>query len=31
MAAEYAWQQRLIPRRIDVDELFDETTRALEA
>jgi 4,5-dihydroxyphthalate decarboxylase len=30
MAAEYAWQQRLMPRRLDVDELFDETTRALE-
>jgi 4,5-dihydroxyphthalate decarboxylase len=26
----YAWQQNLIPRKIDVDELFDDTTRALE-
>ncbi|MGA7485416.1 MAG: hypothetical protein WBW74_00540 [Xanthobacteraceae bacterium] len=25
----YAWQQSLIPRKIAVDELFDETTRAL--
>jgi 4,5-dihydroxyphthalate decarboxylase len=31
MAAEYAWQQRLMPRRLDLDDLFDETTRALEA
>jgi 4,5-dihydroxyphthalate decarboxylase len=30
VAAEYAWQQQLIPRRLEVDELFDETTRALE-
>lgn len=28
---EYATQQRLIPRRFSVDELFDETTRALRA
>jgi hypothetical protein len=26
----YSWQQNLLPRKIDVDELFDETTRALE-
>jgi 4,5-dihydroxyphthalate decarboxylase len=26
----YAWQQGLIPRKLDVDELFDDTTRALE-
>jgi 4,5-dihydroxyphthalate decarboxylase len=31
VAAEYAWQQRLIPRRLEVDELFDETSRALES
>ena len=31
VAAEYAWQQRLIPRHLDVDELFDETTRTLES
>ena len=31
VAAEYAWQQRIIPRRLDVNELFDETTRALES
>ena len=31
MAAEYAWQQRLMPRHLGMDELFDETTRALEA
>jgi len=27
----YALQQRLIPRRLDVEELFDDTTRALES
>ena len=27
---EYAWQQDLIPRKLEVDELFDNTTRALE-
>ena len=27
----YALQQSLIPRKIDVEELFDDTTRALEA
>jgi hypothetical protein len=26
----YAWQQGLIPRKIDVEELFDDTTRGLE-
>jgi 4,5-dihydroxyphthalate decarboxylase len=27
----YALQQRLIPRKIEVDELFDDTTRALDS
>ncbi len=27
----YALQQRLIPRKIEVEDLFDETTRALES
>ena len=27
---DYSWQQNLIPRKIDVDELFDDTTRELE-
>ena len=27
----YAWQQGLIPRKIDVEELFDDTTRGLGA
>jgi 4,5-dihydroxyphthalate decarboxylase len=31
VAAEYAWQQRLITRRLDLSELFDETTCALES
>ena len=26
----YALQQRLIPRKIEVDDLFDDTTRALD-
>ena len=26
---DYVHKQRLIPRRFEVDELFDETTRAL--
>jgi 4,5-dihydroxyphthalate decarboxylase len=26
----YAWQQSLVPRKIDVEELFDGTTRTLE-
>jgi 4,5-dihydroxyphthalate decarboxylase len=30
VAIDYTWQQRLIPRRFSVDELFDETTRTLE-
>jgi 4,5-dihydroxyphthalate decarboxylase len=28
---DYALQQRLIPRKLDVEELFDDTTRALES
>ena len=28
---DFCHQQKLIPRRIAVDELFDDTTRALEA
>ena len=28
---EYSAQQRLIPRRFEVDELFDDVTRALGA
>jgi 4,5-dihydroxyphthalate decarboxylase len=27
----YALQQRLIPRKLEVDELFDDTTRALDS
>jgi 4,5-dihydroxyphthalate decarboxylase len=27
----YALQQRLIPRKLEVEELFDDTTRALES
>jgi 4,5-dihydroxyphthalate decarboxylase len=27
----YALQQRLIPRKLEVEELFDDTTRSLEA
>ena len=30
VAAEYAWQQRIISRQLKVDELFDATTRALD-
>ena len=30
MIIDYAVQQKLIPRRFDVDELFDDTTRALD-
>jgi 4,5-dihydroxyphthalate decarboxylase len=30
MIIDYAAQQALIPRRFSVDELFDETTRALD-
>jgi hypothetical protein len=29
MIIEYCVQQKLIPRRFTVEELFDETTRAL--
>jgi len=29
VAIEYVYQQRLIPRRFEVDELFDDVTRAL--
>jgi 4,5-dihydroxyphthalate decarboxylase len=25
----YSLQQRLVPRKLDVEELFDDTTRAL--
>ena len=28
---DYALKQKLIPRRFSVDELFDDTTRALTA
>ena len=31
LAAKYAWQQRTISREIDVDEMFDATTRTLGA
>lgn len=30
LAAQYAFEQKLIPRKISVDELFDETTRAIK-
>jgi 4,5-dihydroxyphthalate decarboxylase len=30
MAVDYAFRQQLIPRRLAVDELFDDVTRALE-
>ncbi len=29
VAIEYVYQKRLVPRRFSVDELFDDTTRAL--
>jgi 4,5-dihydroxyphthalate decarboxylase len=29
MALEWSFEQKIIPRRILVDELFDETTAAL--
>ena len=29
MIVNYALQQNLIPRKIDVTQLFDDTTRAL--
>jgi len=28
---DYCWRQHLLPRRLSVDELFDDTTRALVA
>ena len=31
LAIQYAFEQKVIPRRFDVDELFDDTTRALGA
>jgi 4,5-dihydroxyphthalate decarboxylase len=31
MIIDYCVQQQLIPRRLAVEELFDDTTRALEA
>ena len=31
MLLEYSFQQRLIPRRMSVEELFDDTTRILGA
>jgi len=31
IAIEYAYQQRLIPRGLEVDELFDEVTRVADA
>ena len=31
LIVDYAVQQKLIPRRFEVDELFDDTTRALRA
>jgi 4,5-dihydroxyphthalate decarboxylase len=31
IAIEYVYQQRLIPRRFKVDELFDDVTRTLDA
>lgn len=31
LAVQYAYEQAVIPRRLDVDELFDETARSLGA
>jgi 4,5-dihydroxyphthalate decarboxylase len=31
LITQYAFEQKIIPRRIEVDELFDDTTRALGA
>jgi len=31
VAIDYAYRQRLIPRRFTVDELFDDATRGLDA
>ena len=30
VAAEYAWQQRIIPKQLKLEDLFDATTRALD-
>ena len=30
VAIEYVYQQRLIPKRFTVDEIFDDVTRALD-
>ena len=30
VALEYAWQQRIIPRELKVEDLLDATTRALD-
>jgi len=30
VAAEYAWQQRTIPRQLKLEDMFDATTRALD-
>ena len=30
VAAQYAWKQRLMPRELKLDDLFDATTRALD-
>ena len=29
MAIEWSYEQKIIPRRLSVDELFDDTTAAL--
>jgi 4,5-dihydroxyphthalate decarboxylase len=31
VAIDFAYRQRLIPRRFELDELFDDVTRALDA
>ena len=30
VAAQYAWQQRIIPKQLKLEDLFDATTRALD-
>jgi len=30
VALEYAWQQRIMPKQLKVEDLFDATTRALD-
>ena len=30
VAAQYAWQQKLIPRELKIDDLFNDVTRSLE-